>query len=112
MEESSVRVKVEHYLNLNLIFCQTKSEITPKEAQVILQIEETRKKLCSTERTALQQKILITKLLLELHLTRVDQIQLEENETTASISKIREIINKIGDHRSTPFLQNRWFSSI
>ncbi|KAE9401417.1 hypothetical protein BT96DRAFT_937957 [Gymnopus androsaceus JB14] len=73
-----------------------KSNVTSKEAQCLLQIAEAQHKLHSAECIVLQQKILITKLLLELYLTQVDQIQQEENWTTdTSISKIRNLLKDI-----------------
>ena len=90
-----------------------KCDITSKEAQCLLQIVEAQHKLSSAERIVLQHKILITKLLLELHLTWVDQIQQEENQTTDSIPKIRNLLKDISGNCSFSQDQNgRFFFNL
>ncbi|KAJ3846701.1 hypothetical protein EV368DRAFT_88626 [Lentinula lateritia] len=75
--------------------------LTEKEASYLLRIAEAQQTLCATEQAALDQKIQITKLILELHLCRQNKLSLENFKARRTALDMREILNDYGKSDGT-----------
>ncbi|KAH7879127.1 uncharacterized protein C8R40DRAFT_1167090 [Lentinula edodes] len=69
--------------------------LTKIEASYLLRIAEAQKTLFTTEKSVLEHKILVTKLILELHLHRVKKIHSEDSKASQTIVKMKHILEDI-----------------
>ncbi|KAJ3883977.1 hypothetical protein GG344DRAFT_71664, partial [Lentinula edodes] len=74
---------------------ETYESLTEKEANYLLRIANAQQALCSAEQAALDQKIAITKLIMELHFCRLSKIQMESSEARQNAVRMEGILNKI-----------------
>ncbi|KAJ3925209.1 MAG: hypothetical protein NXY57DRAFT_1044300 [Lentinula lateritia] len=74
---------------------ETYESLTEKEANYLLRIANAQQALCSAEQAALDQKIAITKLIMELHFCRLSKIQMESSEARQNAMQMEGILNKI-----------------
>ncbi|KAJ3925036.1 MAG: hypothetical protein NXY57DRAFT_968518 [Lentinula lateritia] len=75
---------------------ETHETLTEKEASYLLRIADAQQTLCATEQAALDQKIQITKLILELHLCRQNKLRLENSKARRTALDMQEILNDYG----------------
>ncbi|KAH7869619.1 uncharacterized protein C8R40DRAFT_1073938 [Lentinula edodes] len=75
---------------------ETHETLTEKEASYLLRIADAQQTLCATEQAALDQKIQITKLILELHLCRQNKLCLENSKARRTALNMQEILNDYG----------------
>ncbi|KAJ4476877.1 hypothetical protein C8J55DRAFT_489896 [Lentinula edodes] len=74
---------------------ETYESLTEKEANYLLRIANAQEALCSAEQAALDQKIAITKLIMELHFCRLSKIQMESSEARQNAVRMEGILSKI-----------------
>ncbi|KAJ3866891.1 hypothetical protein EV359DRAFT_61978 [Lentinula novae-zelandiae] len=71
---------------------ETSNSLTEIEANYLLRIAEIQKTLYTSEKAVLDQKISLTKLILELHLHRINQIQFENSKAEETATKMKDIL--------------------
>ncbi|KAJ3884055.1 hypothetical protein GG344DRAFT_84648 [Lentinula edodes] len=71
---------------------ETSDSLTEIEANYLLRIAEIQKTLYTSEKAVLDQKISLTKLILELHLHRINQIQFENSKAEETATKMKDIL--------------------
>ncbi|KAJ4492497.1 hypothetical protein C8R41DRAFT_867190 [Lentinula lateritia] len=74
---------------------------TEIEANYLLRIAEIQKTLYTSEKAVLDQKISLTKLILELHLHRINQIQFENSKAEETVTKMKDILLDIRKKQCT-----------
>ncbi|KAJ3917502.1 hypothetical protein F5877DRAFT_68173 [Lentinula edodes] len=71
---------------------ETSDSLTEIKANYLLRIAEIQKTLYTSEKAVLDQKISLTKLILELHLHCINQIQFENSKVEETATKMKDIL--------------------